>query len=214
MQSLRRSWLVVLIHLVWYSSPSVAQTIERPASAIGDSWTYRVVDHRSGSAVHTEIYTVTKKLDDGYEITIKRSDRPERIFKTTLNLNTLADVPGHSVVERQFFDWPLVAGKTWEFGYPEASQRFPGLVYQYRFKARVVGTDEVTVPAGKFQAVKIEYDGGFNRSEGGGYARATSTIWYAADVKRSVKSRYAESDFSNRPFSDINRELVSYSAGK
>jgi hypothetical protein len=50
------------------------------------------------------------------------------------------------------------------------------------FTLRVRGEERVKVPAGKFNAVKIEA-----RSDARGPARFLLTYWYAPDIKRIVK---------------------------
>lgn len=71
--------------------------------------------------------------------------------------------------------------------------------------ARVVAYEEVTVPAGKFMAFKIEYDG-YVRTSTGFNGRIVDTFWYAPDARADVKHmrRIANNDFT--------RELVKYPA--
>jgi hypothetical protein len=68
----------------------------------------------------------------------------------------------------------------------------------------------VKVPAGQFDAIRIEYEGRFTRSDGGSYAKVTETLWWAPAAARAVKVRYAETDFSYRPFSEITTELTAH----
>jgi hypothetical protein len=71
--------------------------------------------------------------------------------------------------------------------------------------ARVVAYEEVTVPAGKFMAFKIEYDG-YVRTSTGFSGRIVDTFWYAPAARADVKHmrRIANNDFT--------RELVKYPA--
>jgi hypothetical protein len=82
----------------------------------------------------------------------------------------------------------------------------------YRFDGgRVIGSEQVTVPAGTFDAVRVELNGRVsNLAMGGsaivrGYARFRQTVWYAPQVKRVVKS------LANGPNFTTQYELESYS---
>ena len=74
---------------------------------------------------------------------------------------------------------------------------------------RVVGKESVTVPAGSFDAIKVE-------AEGRGYTlfkqvlvHSIITIWYAPDVKRFVK--YKALSFEGQLPQELNTfELVDY----
>ena len=86
-------------------------------------------------------------------------------------------------------------------------------------KARVVGTEVVDVPAGRFLATKVIVDQEWRPSGGGGggwqmmrmNGGRTLTVWYAPEITRAVKymSRLTVGDV---PPTDVNfdLELVSY----
>jgi hypothetical protein len=70
---------------------------------------------------------------------------------------------------RQYLPIPLVAGQKWEWTGKDPTQ------VEYREKSQVVGPETVTVPAGKFRAMKVT-------TEITGSATKVRTNWYADGV--------------------------------
>lgn len=191
-------------------STLAAEAPERPDWVVGETWSFRSTDARDPSVSRTEEFKVLTKSADGYDVARKSSRDGESVQRITPAFTAVTQVGDTPARERKFIDWPLTLGKTWTFDYFEPSRRYPGKIYHYTLTAKVVGREEVVVPAGKFEAFKIEYDGRFTQSDGPGYAKVTQTSWWAPAVGRSVKTRYAETDFSYRPFSDITGELTAH----
>lgn len=85
-------------------------------------------------------------------------------------------------------------------------------------QARVVGRETISVPAGRFDTIKVSVSNDW-RSAGGGHQQfiaqmsggRTITIWYAPEVKRAVKFA-SRLEFGQYPAVDANfdLELVSY----
>ena len=69
--------------------------------------------------------------------------------------------------------------------------------------AEVVAQEEVSVPAGKFMAFKIEYRGWYRNSRGSS-GKQNDTYWYAPEVKADVK--HIRDDGYNM----YTRELINY----
>jgi hypothetical protein len=58
-------------------------------------------------------------------------------------------------------------------------------------KCEVVGEEKVTVPAGAFDAVKVECNGFWNRVFGGTFnGSQKETVWYAPSLSRMIKYEY------------------------
>jgi hypothetical protein len=75
--------------------------------------------------------------------------------------------------------WPLEVGKQWSLDVDAPT-------YHLKQDARVAAREEVVVPAGKFVAFRLEYDG-FVRTPSGFNGRITDTYWYAPDARADVK---------------------------
>jgi len=70
----------------------------------------------------------------------------------------------------------------------------------------VVAYEEVTVPAGKFMAFKIEHRGWFRNSRGSSGIQK-DTYWYAPDAKADVKH------IRDDEYNMYTRELISSKRG-
>ncbi len=55
--------------------------------------------------------------------------------------------------------FPLSQGKTWNLDYTEQHPNKTFAMQKWSSQYRVVGTESVEVPAGKFQAIKVEAEG-------------------------------------------------------
>lgn len=75
---------------------------------------------------------------------------------------------------------------------------------QTTYTAEVVSVEEVTVPAGKFMAYKVEYSGFFTNYASGSGGRMTEVHWISDLVGRPIRSTYADGFNSNEA------ELLSY----
>jgi hypothetical protein len=71
---------------------------------------------------------------------------------------------------KRYLPNPLVAGQTWEWTGKDPTQT------EFHEKHRVVGLENITVPAGKFRAMKV-----ISEITGGNISQ-TKTSWYAPDV--------------------------------
>ena len=211
--------VLVLSPILFSMAPNAsAQNVnaEQPTYKVGDSWQYEFISRRlarSGCQYRLSVDQVSERnilLRAASPMSCEVSligandivprDDPVRVFD--LNLNPLF----HSVEGRRWLDFPLFKGKTWSQIWKQDGPR--GWTYESAITASVDAYEEVTVPAGKFDAYKIRlsvtYLGtkiGSNTQSG----RLTDIIWYAPAVKNFVKRSYKD-----LPWTDIDRELVSF----
>lgn len=94
--------------------------------------------------------------------------------------NTLANPRGALSTPRQFYPAEFLVGRRWTSEFRQA--RPSGMVYTFRYKVRVVAREAVTVPAGRFDAWRIEAEG-FNV---GLSAFIKRTIWVAPGVAGDI----------------------------
>jgi hypothetical protein len=78
-----------------------------------------------------------------------------------------------------------------------------------RGTAKVIGWEDVQVPAGKFRALKVEHDSTLRGSRGPFTANRKILLWYVPETKRWVRSEFTQT--SNRADSQnrFRLELVS-----
>jgi hypothetical protein len=211
-----RSLLLILASgfavLAAHAQPPVAA----PQPAAGDRWVYdrygftdrpsdRVevaVDKIDSSAGYGETLTVLEAL--GPDSRPKGEQRQQQRAIATLT------VPTANVISGSFslIDFPVEVGRTWQ--YEMTFTATSGFDLILRGTAKVVGWEEVQVPAGKFRALKVEHDSNLRGARGPFTANRKILVWYVPEVKRWV--RYDFTQTSNRADSQ-NRfrfELVSF----
>lgn len=75
--------------------------------------------------------------------------------------------------------------------------------------AKVVGWEDIRVPAGKFRALKVEAKGSYQRLDKRTSGSARDVFWYVPGVKRWVK--YAAEDYGDAGYyENIGEELVAF----
>jgi hypothetical protein len=125
-------------------------------------------------------------------------------------------VNGHTTVVNRPLAFPLSVGKTWTIDYVEDHPNRQHTSEHYHTPYKVVGWEDVSVPAGTFHAIKIEADGEWSAAIAPGVtaasgarvdAQGTTTVvqtnritpstvsgrtyhafWYVPSIRRWVKS--------------------------
>ena len=201
--SILRSGLSILalpiLALSW-ATASPAETLppaERPDPKIGDSAVFRTLDVRTGEKRETSIVVVVIDAD---KIVSETSGSTSGTRTYTRDFNLLEIKTGEKVTFTAKPFWaslrfPLDVGQTWDgFFESEAVLRPRNRSTQWRWKANVVAAEAVTVPAGTFQAFKIEYDGRYfahqsNQSWTGSHKE---TAWFAPGINHFVKREFEQ----------------------
>ena len=133
-----------------------------------------------------------------------------------MDLSRTRDINGKETVVNRPLLFPLATGKTWEVQYVEQHPNKVHKSERWSHKFTVVGFETVEVPAGKFNALKVEAEGHWTaqlepahtvvqgaQSSADGTTMVTQAqntrdepvsgrtykaFWYAPEVKRWVKS--------------------------
>jgi len=144
-------------------SVSLAETLTAPTYQPNDRWTYRVTEEKGPSgwsqssiefkvirASGSSLYFSTHPLG---------STQPPKELVEGLDWSRRRDVNGHETVVNQPLAFPLTVGQTWEIHYveqhPNKAHRSEEWVHHYT----VIGHEGVDVPAGHFDAIKVEAEG-------------------------------------------------------
>jgi hypothetical protein len=234
-----------LVGLVLCSSAWSEVPIERPAMKEGDTWTVRTTSEKAPSAwnqTHNEI-TVTRVTSSTIFLSVKASGstQPPRELFVGADWARLRDVNGKETVVNRPVVFPLSQGKSWDVAYSEDNPNKNHKSEKFNTHFTVVGLETVEVPAGKFQAWKIEADGRWQaelapgqnvvQSAQSGQSGATlvtqvqnttarettgrlyKAYWYVPEMKRWVKS--VEEDYSSGGVRNARytEELESFKAG-
>jgi len=179
--------------IICLSVPAIsqAQTAEIPALSsfnVGDKWEWRRIDDR------------TKQEEGRFSRTVVKIDGILQFSNGIRNRQISEDFLGIPSA-KPWRVWPLEVGKKW--AYESDWTRADGVTGNTQQDVAVVAHEEVTVPAGKFMAFKIEHRGYYRNSRGSN-GRQNDTFWYAPDAKANVKLTRDDG------YNLYTQELVSY----
>jgi len=190
---------LTIVALSW-ATACPAETLppaDRPDPKVGDSAVFRNLNVQTGEKRDTSVVVI---MVDADKIVDEMSGSTSGTRTFTRDYNLLEVKTGEKVTFTAKPFWaslrfPLEVGQMWDnFFETEAVVRPRNRSTQWRWKANVVAAEAVTVPAGTFQAFKIEYDGRYfahqsNQSWTGSHKE---TAWFAPDVNFFVKRELDE----------------------
>jgi hypothetical protein len=180
---LRREWCCAVGAALLLALSAQAQTAQRPVVAVGDSWQFVVY------------YTVPSRTPNrSWVITSIGSDRllgkeNGEALTLTSELNVV-DSPRQSETNPRSLSFPLEVGKRWRYTSnwlfkPKSSRG------SIAVDVAIVGYEPIEVPAGRFEAFKLEATGELGGSSPSNtfYAgQTTTTYWYSPAARAIVKS--------------------------
>jgi hypothetical protein len=186
-------------------SPAVpAQPVERPGVKVDDRWVYRRTDHRLKPPVHH--YELRVSFVDAraiHTVLARQGKGRESDATWTPEWNGVVAVDDGVVeIEGGLLRFPLAIGGTYQAAWQMRRPRAGAFHARHERNVKVVGWEEVSVPAGKFRALKIEAEGSWRRLDRGTSDWARNTVWYSPQVRRWVKSLYEDAN------GKIGEELV------
>ncbi|HXZ08740.1 MAG TPA: hypothetical protein VEI25_11840, partial [Paraburkholderia sp.] len=157
---------------------SQAESTSAPALKPGDTWIYvnTVETGPNGwRQTHDEI-VVTRSTSDHVYFETKQAGTTQAAIEVVsgADWSRSRNVNGTETVVNQPLSFPLTVGKTWQVKYTEAHPNVKHDSESFDTRFKVVGPETVQVPAGKFDAIKIEAEGDWTaitapvRSAGGG----------------------------------------------
>jgi hypothetical protein len=219
-----------------------AEATQAPVLRSGDTWTYvdTIENAPNGWRQSHDEMVVTHTTADRIYFETKQSGTtlPPKEVIAGADWSRSRNVNGTETVVNQPLSFPLSTGKKWEVKYTEAhpNVKHDSETFDSRFK--VIGSESVQVPAGKFDAIKIEAEGewtaqiapahsitsGAFSNEGGATVvsqtrnaspatitgRLYKAFWYAPEVGRWVKSVEEYYDSNDVRTQRFTSELESY----
>ena len=214
-----RRLLLVFVTLLFAES-SFAQDsslVERPTIKVGDSWTYQETNDWRSVVTDTYSFTVSSVSDKEIELTRKSEKAGTAVtVSETPDLNSITRATSDGNIVRYSpdngaFSFPLAVGKSWEAKADWTAGTHTG---SYSLATKVVGWEQVTVPAGTFTALKITKTGYYHATNGqsSGSGNMHIVFWYAPTVKGMVKMQYEDTNWAGAPYNKKTVELVAYKA--
>ena len=169
-----------------------------PTLKIGDYWKYEQNDKRTGikeAEFNRKITSVGPSEIEGTENDAKLLLTPE--------LNTIESSTFTVTGEAKILSFPLEIGKKWDSKYSFITKP-SAMKVRWQFEAFISSLDKIRVPAGEFEAFRIDYKGYWNNDTTGRNGRIKMTIWYSPVARSVIRSEYEDGYSSNY------RQLVEY----
>ena len=186
-----RKWIFILGCMFSQTLWAGSEQLSRPEWKLGDAWSYVRTEYATALSRRTEKTNVSvfvsERTTDYYTLTSARIDSEGRAQTSTQrwsqDLNYMnRQGEGSSWQEFRWYRWPLPAGTDWEVPW------FIPSTGAMTWKAKVLGWDTITVPAGTFRAPRIELAASyFYNGVDGGAAGATDLLWYSPEIRRHVR---------------------------
>ncbi|MFC5430493.1 hypothetical protein ACFPTO_17040 [Paraburkholderia denitrificans] len=161
---------------------AMAQSIAAPTVKAGDSWTYvnTVETGPNGWRQTRDAITVQRITDSHIYVSSKPvgSSTGGNEVIVDADWSRVREISGNQVVVNRPLAFPLTTGKTWELQYtePHPNPKLSSATWTTKYK--VVGYEDVEVPAGKFHALKIEAEGDWR-----GQIAPSNTVVQAAQAR-------------------------------
>jgi len=184
----------------------VAQTKDNPFTKgnaridtqfkVGDSWTYRALDLYTKLETRTVVNRIAAITDN--EVIFDDGK-----FVTDLFGNAIKLPDGRQYTQAQFFIQEYSVGKKWTSRFRVTGGRIQG-TNDNEFEFKVTTREKVTVPAGTFDAFRVEY-GGWS-----GQAKFDGVYWIAPGIKRPIARENLLKHRSGKVLESERLELTEY----
>jgi hypothetical protein len=162
--------------------------VAQPEVKVGERWTYRRMNYRTGRPAG--VYEIRVVFAERGVIQVvgtgKGSDR-EIDTTYTAEWNAVSTRNRIFVPHTGWFRFPLRVGSVHEAVFDSRMPKKGDAHSRQQRTVRVLGWEDVVVPAGRYRALKIESAGQYQRLDKPVAGRARNLVWYAPEVKRWVK---------------------------
>lgn len=233
---------VLLLAAMAASMLAHAESTPAPVLKPGDTWTYVDTVETAPNGWHQtrDEFVVVRTTSDHIYFEEKQAGATQAAHEVVAGADwsRWRNVNGTDTMVNRPLSFPLSVGKTWEVKYTEAhpNVRHDSESFDTHFK--VVGPESIEVPAGKFEAIKIEAEGEWtaqtaaSRSAGGGTVsnqagttvvvqtrnatpvtatgRLYKALWYVPETGRWVKAVEEYYGSNGERSQKISSELESF----
>jgi hypothetical protein len=191
-----RHLAILLLAFPALCAAQFSNTVAKPEVKVDDRWLYRRSDHRYEPPVLLYELRVTFVDQRAIHTVLARQGRPRDSDATwTPEWNGVTSVDdGVVTIKAGLMQFPLTVGGAYDAQWDMRRPRVGSFHARHARLVKVVGWEEVEVPAGKFNALKLVAEGTWQRLDGKGKASGWSrnTVWYVPEVKRWVKTLYED----------------------
>ena len=177
-------------------------SVSAPQVKVGDFWEYRVKDAYTGFDRGLRRYEVSQVSPDRIVVNVTQDGQPVDAQVYAPGWNGL-DAPLTNLQRFRYapafpaYAYPLEPGKTW-YTVVEATDPVTQRRYRVHTRAKVVGWERIRLPAGEFDALKIQRqvfagNGDAVRSQ----EEINETDWYVPALRRTARSEGDSQHFDN-----------------
>jgi hypothetical protein len=201
----------ILTVLITYAGQATAQTADPGPVQVGDRWSYDVKDAATGDIRQaiTIVATEITEKEITTRISVRGKDRP-RTFIYSRDWGRIDDGVWQTHPAGIGIKAPLQIGNEWRADATTKNLQ-NGFTGRVTSRAKVVGEEKMTTPAGTFDTFKVEVSvrlvGGADQTKQFNY---TDTYWYAPAVNRWVR-KTSETRSEGRLRDSVIEELTSFS---
>lgn len=204
--------------------------IAAPELKVGEAWTYSIVmiDRGDPQRKRTEygVMRQVEKVTDaavwvrerntvfaGHEMQVKFDKQWNPVEAPLLNNSAIVRFDPHLPV----FNFPLAPGQKWTRNFTVSQVESRDVGEEGQSEGKVIGWEEITVPVGRFKALRIEtltpyYTGQRTRiifADPNLYGGAQEHFWYVPELKNVVK--HVREDYIGRDHvRSTESELIDY----
>lgn len=222
--------------------PAAPASVPAPAFTVGDSWIMEVTAEAAPSAFSRRriSQTVERLNSDSMVVAIKVVDAPTAAQNRVVSLDwgQRMVVDGEEKSTQHPLSFPLRVGESWTADWVDPTRHGNQLKVHVHTTYKVVGWEDVTVPAGTFHALKIENNGSadadilipsvaqstavggggsgtaVSHAQAGGrgvmHRKVFSLIYYVPEVKQMIKTVDEQYNESEVMTGRTTEELVSF----
>ena len=183
-----------------YSPADAPASVGATSVKAGDYWEYAVRDGYTGLPRGVRRYEVTKADADRVVVDVSQDGQRVDTYVYAAGWNGI-DVPLTNLERWSYtpawpaYAYPLAPGKTW-YTVVQANDPLTRQTYSVHTRGKVVGWERIRVPAGEFDALRVEryvYAGnhtGFKSQE-----TILETDWYVPALNRTARSQGSSEHF-------------------
>ena len=206
---MRSFWLVCLFALLTgcasgpaYVPANAPASVGPTAVKVGEFWEYRVTDAYTGFDRGTYRYEVTEVVGNRIVVDVTHGGQHVDRVVYSAGWNGI-DAPLTNLPHFHFnpafpaYVYPLEPGKTW-YTIVNATNPITRATYRVHTRGKVVGWERIRVPAGEFDALRIQrYVYAGNSDARRTQEEIVETDWYVPAVRRAAVTEGASQHFDN-----------------
>ena len=168
--------------------------VRAPYVESGDCWSYHAENFENRGPVDDFQLCVTfvdKQKDVIKAVTTVKSDGREIDVTFTADWGTLVSSTGRIFTPpARIMKFPLRVGDAYTVEFEYRNTLNGAMAGKQKYEMKVVGWEDVIVPAGRFRALKIEGSGPGERYDRQVRYSAKITYWYAPEVNQKIKYEF------------------------